>query len=92
MPCGKLRIPSGAGRALVTLDGVPMNDRIARWVAVHPVVAARLYGYSSVAFFETLVPWSPSLRPLGGQLNGLEAVPQPSLTLEEVKRELGLDD
>ncbi|NLD53643.1 MAG: FtsQ-type POTRA domain-containing protein [Burkholderiaceae bacterium] len=23
-------------------DGVPMNDRIARWVAVHPVVAARL--------------------------------------------------
>lgn len=56
-----------------------------------PMVAARIYGYSSVAFFETLVAWNPRLRSLAGQLNGFGPATQPgrSLTYDPPTAALG---
>jgi hypothetical protein len=43
-----------------------------------PPVASRVLAYASVALFEGLASGTPSLRSLGGQLNGLEPLPRPS--------------
>jgi hypothetical protein len=71
--------PTGRDTAVAWFDGVVA---LVRDAGSSPVVAARTYGYTSVAFFETLVPWRPSLRSLSGQLNGLTPLPQPGLSLE----------
>lgn len=42
-----------------------------------PPVASRIYAYTSIAAYEALVPGYPEYQSLGGQLKGLEALPQP---------------
>lgn len=42
-----------------------------------PPVASRIYGYSSIAAYEAALPAFSDYQSLAGQLNGLEAVPQP---------------
>ena len=40
--------------------------------------ASRIYGVSAVALYEAIVPGTLDHRSLVGQLNGLDAVPQPA--------------
>jgi hypothetical protein len=40
--------------------------------------AARLYGYTAVTLYESVLPGMPDNQDLAGQLNGLTEVPQPS--------------
>ena len=42
-----------------------------------PPVAARIYGYSTIAAYEAMQPGYADYQSLAGQLNGLEPVPQP---------------
>ncbi|MCB0584928.1 MAG: vanadium-dependent haloperoxidase [Phaeodactylibacter sp.] len=42
-----------------------------------PPVASRIFAYSSIAGYEAALPGSSGYRSLAGQLNGLEATPQP---------------
>ena len=42
-----------------------------------PPVASRIYAYSSIAAYEAALPAFSDYQSLAGQLNGLEAVPQP---------------
>lgn len=42
-----------------------------------PPVASRIYAYSSIAAYEAAIPGNPQFISLAGQLNGLEALPQP---------------
>lgn len=67
--------PTGRDAAVAWFDGLV---DVARDERLSPVVAARVYGYSSVAFYEALVPWSEDLRSLAGQLTDLGPLPQPS--------------
>ncbi len=43
-----------------------------------PPVASRAIGYTGVALYEAVVPGMPFNRPLSGQLNELEGVPEPA--------------
>jgi hypothetical protein len=43
-----------------------------------PPPAARIYGITAVALYESIIAGSEKNRPLAGQLNGLTAVPRPS--------------
>jgi hypothetical protein len=43
-----------------------------------PPVAARVFGYTGVALYESVVHGMPEHRSLAGQLNGLTALPRPS--------------
>jgi hypothetical protein len=70
--------PTGRDAAVAFFDGLVAHVRDAR---LGPTTAARVYGYSSVAFYEALVPWSSDLRSLAGQLNGLDPLPQPNRSL-----------
>jgi hypothetical protein len=70
--------PTGRDTAVAFFDGLV---DLVRAEGAAPMVAARIYGYSSVAFFEALVPWNPGLRSLAGQLNGLGPVAQPGRSL-----------
>ena len=47
-----------------------------------PPVASRIYAYSSMAAYEALQPGYSGYRSLGGQLNQLNAFPQPDAALE----------
>ncbi|SDL06029.1 PAP2 superfamily protein [Catalinimonas alkaloidigena] len=47
-----------------------------------PPVASRIYAYSSVAAYETLLPAHPEYKSLAGQLNDLTPAPQPDTTQE----------
>jgi hypothetical protein len=71
--------PTGRDTAVAWFDGLV---GLVGAEALSPVVAARVYGYSSVAFFETLVPWSRDLRSLSGQLTDLGPVPGPNRNLD----------
>jgi hypothetical protein len=42
-----------------------------------PPVASRIYAYASIAGYEALQPDYPEYQTLAGQINGLEALPQP---------------
>jgi hypothetical protein len=42
-----------------------------------PAIAARTYTYAAVAIYESLVNGMPGYRSLGGQLNGLDPLPEP---------------
>ncbi len=42
-----------------------------------PPVASRIYSYSSIAAYETLIQGHPEYQSLAGQINGLEKAPQP---------------
>ena len=42
-----------------------------------PMIAARIYGYASVAAYEALNPQTPQYVSLAGQLNGLPELPKP---------------
>ncbi len=44
---------------------------------IHPVVAARTYTYGAITIYEAVVNGMPGYRSLGGQLNGLGAMPTP---------------
>lgn len=44
-----------------------------------PPVAARALGYAGVTLYEAVVPGQPDYQSLVGQLNGLEALPQPAV-------------
>ena len=46
-----------------------------------PPVASRAFGYSAVALYESIVPGMPEYQSLAGQLNALEALPQPEPNL-----------
>jgi len=70
--------PTGRDSAVAWFDGLV---DVVRSEGQSPVVAARIYGYSSVAFYEALVPWSPDLQTLSGQLTGLGPLPQPNRSL-----------
>jgi hypothetical protein len=43
-----------------------------------PTVASRTIAYSSVAFYEAVVPGMKDHRSMGGQLNGLDPLPEPT--------------
>ena len=45
---------------------------------VSPPVASRFYAYPIISAYEALIPNFPQQQSLAGQLNGLEAVPQPA--------------
>ena len=47
-----------------------------------PPVASRIYAYPSIAAYETLIHAHPDYQTLAGQLNGLEAVPDPEANQE----------
>jgi len=47
-----------------------------------PPVASRIYAYTAIAGYETLVPGNPDFVSMAGQLNGLEPLPQPDTSLE----------
>lgn len=47
-----------------------------------PPVASRIYAYTNIAAYETLVPAYPACQSLAGQLNGLADVPQPEKNKE----------
>lgn len=47
-----------------------------------PPVASRIYSYPNIAAFEALVPSNPAFNSLAGQLNGLDAIPQPDASKE----------
>jgi len=74
---------SGCGRRVPAAD----VGFVARWTATHyalaraerlsPPVAARVSAYLAVALYEGWAAFSDSLRSLGGQLNGLAALPRP---------------
>lgn len=53
-----------------------ITDRIVHDI-FSPPVASRIYAYSCIAGYEAIVPSNPRYISLGGQLNGLEAGPQP---------------
>lgn len=57
-----------------------ITDRIVHDI-FSPPVASRIYAYSCIAGYEAIVPSNPKYVSLGGQLNGLEAVPQPDSSL-----------
>ncbi len=45
---------------------------------ISPPVAARAYTYGAIAIYESVVNGMPGYRSLGGQLNGLGALPKPN--------------
>jgi hypothetical protein len=47
-----------------------------RTAGFSPPVASRAIGYAGVAFYEAVVPGMKEHRSLGGQLNGLDALPE----------------
>jgi hypothetical protein len=51
---------------------------LARSEGLTPPVAARTFGYLGVALYEAVVPGMPGYQSLAGQLNGLEAMPEPA--------------
>jgi len=58
-----------------------ITDRIVHDI-FSPPVASRIYAYSCIAGYEAIVPSNPKYVSLSGQLNGLEAFPQPEPNLE----------
>jgi hypothetical protein len=56
--------------------------RVIIYDILNPPQAARVYAYASVAAFEALRHADTGYRSLGGQLNGLAAVPQPDPEVE----------
>ena len=78
VPAAAAPEPTGRDAAIAWFDGLVGVVRDSR---LSPVVAARVYGYASVAFYEALVPWSPDLLSLSGQLTELGPLPQPSGSL-----------
>jgi hypothetical protein len=70
--------PTGRDAAVAWFDGLV---GLVAGEALSPVVAARVYGVSAVAFYEALAPFRADLRPLAGQLNELDPLPQPSASL-----------
>jgi hypothetical protein len=56
--------------------GIHLTDVIIHDI-FKPPVASRIYGYSYIAAYEALAPGYPEYQSLSGQLNGLEASPQP---------------
>jgi hypothetical protein len=51
---------------------------LARSEGLTPPVAARTFGYLGVALYEAIVPGMSGYQSLAGQLNGLEAMPEPA--------------
>jgi hypothetical protein len=49
---------------------------------ISPPVAARTYAYGAIAMYEAVVHGMPGYQSLAGQLNGLNALPQPDPNLE----------
>src|SRR5690606_29827819 len=47
-----------------------------------PPVASRIYGYASIAAYETSIQGNPAFVSLAGQVNGLEPVPAPEEGVE----------
>jgi hypothetical protein len=54
----------------------------ARGDTIHPTVAARTYTYGAIGIYEAVVHGMPGARSLVGQLNGLDALPQPTAGLD----------
>jgi hypothetical protein len=59
--------------AIAWFDQLVDNIRVAGF---SPPVASRAIGYSGVAAYECVVPGMPDHRSLGGQLNGLDELPE----------------
>ncbi|MCK6617909.1 MAG: vanadium-dependent haloperoxidase [Cyclobacteriaceae bacterium] len=60
-----------------------ITDRIV-YDIFSPPVASRIYAYTCVAAYEAVAPFHADLISLAGQVNGLEALPQPEAGLEYV--------
>lgn len=58
-----------------------ITDRIVHDI-FSPPVASRIYVYSSVAGYEAIRHHDPRFKSLVGQLNGLDAIPQPETAVE----------
>ncbi|NUO01084.1 MAG: vanadium-dependent haloperoxidase [Saprospiraceae bacterium] len=63
--------PEFIHRSMVRLTDVIIYD------VFSPPVSSRIYAYATIAGYEALVPGYPENKSLGGQLNGLEALPKP---------------
>lgn len=66
-----LKNPEHLHTAMAKLTDVMVHDIFS------PPVASRIYAYSSVAAYEALVPDYPGYRSFGGQLSGLDSLPEP---------------
>jgi hypothetical protein len=62
----------------VARDWMDLTYQIVKSEALSPPPASRVYGYAGVAFYEAVVDGTPGKRSLGGQLNGLAALPAPA--------------
>jgi hypothetical protein len=58
-----------------------ITDRIVHDI-FSPPVASRIYAYASIAGYESIRHMDPSFESLSGQVNGLDAIPQPDPALE----------
>jgi PAP2 superfamily len=78
--------------AVQTLAAAPSAQVATEWFDLYltivkntngftPPVAARALGYAGVALYETVMPGFPGYQSLVGQLNELEALPQPDANL-----------
>ncbi len=63
--------PEFLHRSMLRLNDVIIYD------VFSPPVASRIYAYASIAAYEALAPGHPEYQSVGGQLNGLQASPQP---------------
>lgn len=68
---GKAENPEFLHRSIKQITDVIVHDIFS------PPVASRIYAYSSIAAYEAAIPGQRQFVTLAGQVNGLEAVPQP---------------
>lgn len=61
----------------VAQEWLDLLYQVVRTEALSPPAASRAFAYSGVAFYEAVVDGIPGKRSLGGQLNGLAALPAP---------------
>jgi len=63
--------------AALAVDWMKLTVDLVRNERLFPPVAARIYAYTAIALYEGIVPGTPNHVSLGGQLNGLGALPAP---------------
>lgn len=61
----------------VVVDWMDLAQTVVRNEGLPPTSASRLYAYASIALYEACIVGDPAYSSLGGQLNGLAALPAP---------------